>query len=114
MSLSKITFRFSLLRCSGTIECHEENNWDDVHPVLGQEGPVVLHLSLLLLSLVLLHPLDKGSSVRGRSVLHLLGRDSRSERRLLALKSHIFNIEVESLLPNSPHSLSPETTAALP
>ena len=69
----KITCEVSLLRCGGPIEGHEENNRDNVHPVLGQEGPVVLHLPLLLLPLVLLHPLDEGSCVWGRPAFHLLG-----------------------------------------
>ena len=72
-----------------TIDSHEEHHRYNVHPVpgagvtshttwsylLGQERSVVFHLPLLFLPLILLHPLDEGSSVRNWTILHLLSHN---------------------------------------
>ena len=55
-----------------SIDCHEENYRHNVHPVLGQERAVVLHLPGLHLPLLFLNLLDECSCVRHWSILHML------------------------------------------
>ena len=53
-----------------SIDCHEDDERDNVHPILGQEAPVVGHLPLLLPPLLLLQLLYEGRGVGNRSSLH--------------------------------------------
>ena len=63
------------MRCCGPIEGHEENDRDDVHPVLGEKGPVVFGLATFLGQFFLFHSLDEGRCVGLRSWLHVLDED---------------------------------------
>jgi hypothetical protein len=76
----KLELSAALIAAAGA-HCENQNNRDDVHPVLRQERSVVLGFSSLFCQLVLFHLLDEGSSVRLGSSLHLLDQNLGLEPR---------------------------------
>ena len=65
----------------GTRSAHgkEQHDWDDVHPVLREEGSIVFGFTSLLGQFLLLHLLDEGRSIRLRSGFHVLDIHSGAE-----------------------------------